>query len=77
MEEDRRKQSVQSSDEAKFCEHDCWVLILIIVSFFQENKSYGVETICIDPLSTCFWTSRREQVQSQQKLQKPAIFSYY
>jgi hypothetical protein len=28
-------------------------LILIIVSFFQENKSYGVKSICIDPLSTC------------------------
>jgi hypothetical protein len=26
--------------------------MMIIVSFFQENKSYGIKTICIDPLST-------------------------
>jgi hypothetical protein len=28
---------------------------------FQENKSYDVKTICIDPLSTRCCTSRREQ----------------
>jgi hypothetical protein len=36
-------------------------LILIIVSYFQENKSYGIKTICIDPLSTHCWTSCHEQ----------------
>jgi hypothetical protein len=26
-----------------------------------ENKSYGIKTICIDPLSTCCCTSRHKQ----------------
>jgi hypothetical protein len=37
-------------------------LSLIIVSFFQENKSCGIKTICIDPLSTCHCTSHCEQI---------------
>jgi hypothetical protein len=31
-----------------------------IMFLFQENKSYGVKTICIDPLSTCSCTSCRK-----------------
>jgi hypothetical protein len=33
-----------------------------ILVLFQENKSYGVKTICIDPLSTRCCTSRHEQL---------------
>jgi hypothetical protein len=33
------------------------ILILIVVFlFFQENKSYHIKTICIDPLSTSRWS---------------------
>jgi hypothetical protein len=39
MEEDWCEQSEQSFDQAKFYERVCGVLILIIISFFQENKS--------------------------------------
>ncbi len=52
MEEDQCEQSEQPSDQIKFENMIDEFLILIIVSFFQENKSYGVKTICIDPLST-------------------------
>jgi hypothetical protein len=38
----------------------CAIELNLTICLFQENKSYGVETICIDPLSTCCCTSRRE-----------------
>jgi hypothetical protein len=28
------------------------LILLVVFSFFQENKSYGIKTIRIDPLST-------------------------
>jgi hypothetical protein len=51
MEEDLHEQSEQPFDQVKFCNVIAGILILIIVSFFRENKSYGIKTICIDPLS--------------------------
>jgi hypothetical protein len=42
MEEDRREQSEQPSDQIKFLIVIAKFLILIIVSIFQENKSYGI-----------------------------------
>ncbi len=36
MEEDRREQSEQSSDQVKFCKNDHWVLILIIFFLSEE-----------------------------------------
>jgi hypothetical protein len=44
MEEDWHEQSEQSFDRAKFYKHDCGILILNVISFFQENKSYGIKT---------------------------------
>ncbi len=54
MEEGRCEQSEQPFDRVKFCiDVIAGILILIAAfSFFQENKSYGIKTICIDPLST-------------------------
>ncbi len=40
----------------------CWGELQFCL--FQENKSYGIKTICIDPLSTHCCTSRREQYHS-------------
>ncbi len=52
MKEDRRKQSEQSPDQVEFCKHKQYDFDSDYYSFFQENKSYSVKTICIDPLST-------------------------
>ncbi len=59
IEEDRCKQSEQLFDRVEFYKCDCRhpdsdnCLFL----FFRENKSYGIKTTCIDPLSTCYWSS--------------------
>ncbi len=53
MKEDRREQSEQFPDNVKFCKHKHENFDSDYCSFFQENKSCGVKTICIDPLSTC------------------------
>jgi hypothetical protein len=37
------------------------------VFLFQENKSYGIKTICIDPLSRRCCTSRHKQVVLRKK----------
>ncbi len=53
MEEGQCEQSEQLFDRDKFCiVVIAGILILIaLFSFFQENKSYDIKTICIDPLS--------------------------
>jgi hypothetical protein len=52
MKEDWHKQSEQSSDQIKFCEHDCRALDSDIVISFRRIKHLALKTICIDPLST-------------------------
>ncbi len=43
MKEDRREQSEQSPDQAKFCKHKQEGFNSDNCSFFLENKSYGVK----------------------------------
>jgi hypothetical protein len=52
MKEDQREQSRQSRIKLNSVNLSIKISILIIVPFFQENKSYGGKPICIDPLST-------------------------
>ncbi len=47
MEEDRREQSEQPSDQVKFVNVIVGFLILIIVSFLQENKLYGIKPFAL------------------------------
>jgi hypothetical protein len=62
MKEDQREQSEQSSDQVKFCKYDYWVDSGIVLSFRRINHM-ALKTICIDPLSICYWTSHHEHVQ--------------
>ncbi len=53
MEEGQHEQSEQPIDQVNFYKRDCGHPYFDhCFSFFQENKSYGIKTIYVDPLST-------------------------